>query len=109
MKQKDVYGGGYVPRLLLTVGFFLGAESLTFVALGMRTPSTHVDVLDFAFVFATAVIIAIVGIIEARRERPDSVGPHSMGTIVGAILLGVVLGVCAGFVAFWVGNFAPSG
>jgi hypothetical protein len=34
--QKDVYGGGYVPRLLLTVGFFLISESLTYVALSMR-------------------------------------------------------------------------
>jgi len=107
--SKDVYGGGYVPRLLLTVGFFLASESLTFVALGMRTPGTHVDFLDFAFVFATAAIITIVGIVEARRDRPDAVGPHSMGTIVGAILLGFVLGVCAGFVAFWVGNLAITG
>jgi hypothetical protein len=44
-------------------------------------------------VFATAAIIAIIGFIEARRERPDSIGPHSTGTIVAAILLGVVLGV----------------
>ena len=109
MKGKDVYGGGYVPRLLLTVGFFLGAESLTFAALGIRTPATHVDLVDFGFVFATAVIIAVVGIIEALRERPDSVGPHSTGTIVGAILLGVVLGVTAEFIAFWVSNYPASG
>jgi hypothetical protein len=107
--SRDVYGGGYVPRLLLTVGFFLASESLTFVALGMRTPGTRVDFLDFAFVFLTAVVITVIGIVEARRERPDSVGPHSMGTVVGAILLGFVLGVCAGFVAFWVGNFATTG
>ena len=105
MKERDVYGGGWVPRLLLTVGFFLGAESLTFVALGIQTPYTHVDFVDFGFVFATATIIAIVGLIEARRDRPDSAGPHSTATIAAAILLGVVLGVCAGVVAFWVGNY----
>jgi hypothetical protein len=102
--QKDVYGGGYVPRLLLTVGFFLISESLTYVALSMRSPDVHVDFLDFAFVFVSAVIIAAVGVVEARRVRPDSIGPHSMGTIVAAILLGVVLGVCGGFVAYWVLN-----
>lgn len=105
MKEKDVYGGGWVPRLLLTVGFFLGAESLTFIALGVRTPYTHVDFADFAFVFATAAVIAVVGIIEARRERPDSAGPHSAATIAAAIFLGVALGVCAGFIAFWIGNY----
>jgi len=107
--SRDVYGGGYVPRLLLTVGFFLIGESLTFVALGLRTAGTRIDFLDFAFVFGSAVIIATVGFAEARRDRPDSIGPHSMGTIVGAILLGVVLGICAGFVAFWVGNLAVTG
>lgn len=99
--EKDVYGGGYVPRLLLTVGFFLVAESLTYTALALGEPQSHVDLLDFAFVFCGAVIISVVGIVEARRERPDSVGPHSLATIVVAILLGVVLGVTAGIVAYW--------
>jgi hypothetical protein len=99
--ERDVYGGGYVPRLLLTVGFFLISESLTYTAVALRAPKARVDLLDFAFVFCGAVIIAVVGVIEARRERPDSIGPHSVGTIVGAILLGVVLGVSGGLVAFW--------
>ncbi len=102
--QKDAYGGGYVPRLLLTVGFFLISESLTYVALSLRSAYLHVDYLDFAFVFVSAVIIAMVGFAEARRDRPDSIGPHSTGTIVGAILLGVVLGVSGGLVAWWLLN-----
>ena len=107
--SKDVYGGGYVPRLLLTVGFFLIAESLTFVGIGLLTPGTRIDFWDFAFVFGSAVLISVVGFIEARRERPDSIGPHSIGTIFVAILLGIVLGVFAGVVAFWAGNLAVNG
>lgn len=102
--SRDVYGGGYVPRLLLTVGFFLIGESLTYVALSLRSPNLQVDFVDFAFVFVSAVIIAIVGFAEARRVRPDSVGPHSMGTIVGAILSGMSLGVSGGFAAYWILN-----
>jgi hypothetical protein len=104
--SRDVYGGGYVPRLLLTVGFFLIGESLTYIGLALRA-NIRVDFVDFAFVFGSAVIIAIVGFAEARRDRPDSVGPHSMGTILGAILLGVVLGICGGFVAYWFLNLQP--
>ena len=107
--SKDVYGGGYVPRILLMVGFFLAAESLTFVCLGLRTPGTRIDFLDFAFVFGSATLISILGFVEATRERPDSIGPHSTGTIVGAVMVGIVLGICAGLVAFWAGNLAVNG
>jgi hypothetical protein len=107
--SKDIYGGGYVPRLLLMVGFFLITESVTFVCLGLRTPGTHIDFLDFAFVLGSAILISVVGFVEARRDRPDSIGPHSTGTIAGAIMVGIVLGVCAGLVAFWAGNLAVSG
>lgn len=103
--QRDVYGGGYVPRLLLTVGFFLIAESLTYSILVSRPHAARIDWLDFAFVFGAALIIAVVGIVEARRERPDSVGPHSFGTIVGAIVVGLVLGVAGGFAATALSTF----
>jgi hypothetical protein len=95
MNGTDPYSGP-VPALLLTVGCFLLAESLTFTALALNSHGIYrVDFIDFAFVFAGALFVTTIGVTEGRRlhSRPP--------VLYSASLLGVILGIAGGFIAIW--------
>jgi hypothetical protein len=97
--ETDQYSGP-VPGLLLGVGFFLLAESLTFTTLALRSNGFYrVDFLDFAFVFAGALLVTIIGMLEGRRLRSRPI------VLSVASLTGVVLGVLGGFLAIWLSGF----
>jgi hypothetical protein len=100
MNGTDPYSGP-VPALLLSVGFFLLAESLTFTALALNSHGVfRVDFIDFAFVLAGALFVTTIGVMEGRRlhsRRP---------TLYSASVLGVILGIAAGFTAIWLSGLS---
>jgi hypothetical protein len=98
MRDADS-SSGPVPALLLGVGLFLLAESLTFTCLALRPAHTFlVDYLDLAFVLAGALGIIVIGALEARRLRSRPGPLWSMG------IAGAVIGIIAGYVAIWLGT-----
>lgn len=90
---------GPVPPLLLTVGPFMVAEALTFTALALRSSGLfRVDYLDLAFVLAGACVVSVIGALEGRRLRTAT------ARLLGAAIVGVCLGIAAGFGAIWFGR-----
>jgi hypothetical protein len=97
-ERHDPYSGP-VPPLLLTVGLFLAAEALTFTTLALRSGGTfHVDFLDLAFVLAAACAVIVIGVLEGRRLH------IATSRLFLASLVGVGLGIAAGFGAIWFGR-----
>ena len=99
MIEKDPYSRP-VPEILLAVGLFLLAESVTFTVLAPRSQGHYkVDFLDFGFVLAGAILVTVIGILEGRRLRSRPALLWSSG------LAGVAAGICGGFVAIWFSGF----
>jgi hypothetical protein len=97
-RDPDAYSGT-VPPLLLTVGFFLIAEAVTFTTLALHSHGAfRVDILDLAFVLAGALAVTVIGLLEGRRLRSGA------ARLFAAALLGVCIGIAAGFGAIWFGR-----